>query len=234
MISLLIHFFRLVSGFRLPVRLLLICSLRDTRSRPLHPPILTTAMPCLPTLVLTSAALAAAQTSLISTDCFSSQSNFDQYFSYNYPWSSDVHNGGARMTSSQCSLSAGALVQTATYDPSEPDVDDLAINYRSCTVFANQHFTVEEGGGLDFKAEFIAPVERGTWPAFWLTATEGWPPEIDMAEWKGSGLISFNTFNTSSEVDALDREYPDPSSWHTVRAQLRDHGGDVSVGRDRG
>lgn len=128
------------------------------------------------------------------------------------------------MDKSQCSISDGALVQTATYDPSQPDLDDLAINYLSCTVFARQTFTVEEGGGLDFRAQFIAPTERGTWPAFWLTGTQGWPPEIDMAEWKGSGKISFNTFNTSSEVSAVDTDYPHEDEWHSVHAQLRDAG----------
>lgn len=186
-------------------------------------------MPQFTTLVLTTAALAAAQTTLIPTDCFSSQSDFDTYFSYDYPWNSDVHNGGARMSSTQCSLSNGALVETATYDPDQTDLDDLAINYLSCAVYAKQTFAVTAGGGPDFQADFLAPVDVGTWPAFWLTATVGWPPEIDMAEWKGSGDISFNTFNSSEEVTALDREYVDPGEWHTVLAELRDHrNGDVS------
>lgn len=137
-------------------------------------------MPSFSISILATAALAAAQTTLIPTDCFSSQSAFDQYFSYDYPWNSDTHNGGARMSSEQCSLSSNTLTETAIYDPSQPDVEDLPINYRSCAVYANQHFVVEEGSGLDFEAEFIAPVAKGTWPAFWLTGTEGWPPEIDM------------------------------------------------------
>lgn len=186
-------------------------------------------MPSLTALTLATAALAAAQTTLIPMDCFSSQETLEQYFSYGYPWSSDVHNGGARMVPEQCTLVDGALVETAVYDPNEPDIEGIAINYRSCAVFANQDFVVAEGTGLDFEAEFIAPVAFGTWPAFWLSGTQSWPPEIDMAEWKGSGLISFNTFNTSTEVDALDLDYPNPGDWHTVRAQLRDHGnGDVS------
>lgn len=134
------------------------------------------------------------------------------------------------MDPSQCTLSSdGALVESAVYRPDGPNVDDLAINYLSCAIYANQEFTVEEGMGLDFEAEFIAPVGTGIWPAFWLTATVGWPPEIDMAEWKGSGDISFNTFNTSDQVDALDLPYLNPAEWHTVKTQLRDHNGDVSL-----
>jgi beta-glucanase (GH16 family) len=73
-------------------------------------------------------------------------------------------------------------------------------------------------------------VGRGTWPAFWLTAVKGWPPEIDLAEWKGKGKISFNTFNTSKEVAARDVGYPNPGDWHTVHTELRDKNGkDVEV-----
>lgn len=84
---------------------------------------------------------------------------------------------------------------------------------------------------MNFSAEFQAPVAKGTWPAFWLTAVEGWPPEIDIAEWKGSGKISFNTFNTSSVVSAKDEAYPNPGAWHSVRAELEDSGsGNVGIG----
>ncbi|KXS93420.1 hypothetical protein AC578_163 [Pseudocercospora eumusae] len=93
--------------------------------------------------------------------------------------------------------------------------------YNSGTVYAQQHFTVPPGGGLDFQASFQANTQKGCWPAFWLTAVDGWPPEIDLCEWKGNGKVSFNTFNTSSQVAALDVPYPNPGSWHSIRSQLR-------------
>lgn len=106
----------------------------------------------------------------------------------------------------------------------------IPIKYLSGAVHGKNHITVTAGGGFDFNAQFQAPVQKGTWPAFWLTAVKGWPPEIDMAEWKGSGKISFNTFNTSKEVQARDVPYPNPESWHNVKVELRDKNGkDVEI-----
>lgn len=168
--------------------------------------------------------LAKRDSTLIPTSCFDSTSSLTQYFNYNYPWG-DTHNGAAIMKESNSVIAdAGVLTLNATYT----GASDYA--YDSGTVYAKQQFTVEAGGGLDFSAQFIAPVETGTWPAFWLNGVNSWPPEIDVAEWKGSGDISFNTFNSSSEVQAQDVEYPSPTDYHTVLAELRDEdGSNVSV-----
>lgn len=48
-----------------------------------------------------------------------------------------------------------------------------------------------------------------------------------MAEWKGSGKISFNTFNTSSSAQTKDVTYERPGEWHDVKCQLKDNGGGV-------
>ncbi|EOD51808.1 putative glycoside hydrolase family 16 protein [Neofusicoccum parvum UCRNP2] len=174
-------------------------------------------------------------TTLIPNTCFDDYTSLEEYFAYLYPWGSD-HNGSARMVGNSTDHDyvaidpAGQLTITAQPVTGQPANGDIAINYLSGAVHAKQSFAVEAGGGLDFSASFIAPVDQGTWPAFWLTATEGWPPEIDLAEWKGSGKISFNTFNTSSEVDALDIDYPSPTEWHDIKAELRDeNGSDVST-----
>lgn len=51
-----------------------------------------------------------------------------------------------------------------------------------------------------------------------------------MAEWKGSGKVSFNTFNTSKEVQARDVTYPSPGDWHSFKTELRDENGrDLSM-----
>lgn len=50
-----------------------------------------------------------------------------------------------------------------------------------------------------------------------------------MAEWKGSGKISFNTFNTSSAVAARDVAYPEPGKWHEIRCDVKAVGGAGNV-----
>jgi beta-glucanase (GH16 family) len=138
------------------------------------------------------------------------------------------------MDKSHVSISNQALTITAQpvagQRPASHGGKSIPIKYLSGAVHAKQQFTVTAGGGLEFSASFRAPMGKGTWPAFWLTAVKGWPPEIDMAEWKGRGKISFNTFNTSKEVAARDVAYPNPDGWHAVRAELRDKNGrDVEV-----
>ncbi|AEO69030.1 glycoside hydrolase family 16 protein [Thermothielavioides terrestris NRRL 8126] len=177
--------------------------------------------------------LAAAKHIMIPNTSFNSQSDFDTDWNYLYPWGTD-HNGGARMAKSQVTLSGGVLTLTAKpvsgEKPATHGGQQIPIHYLSGAVHAKEHFNVSRGGGYDFSGEFRAPTARGTWPAFWLTAVQGWPPEIDMAEWKGNGKISFNTFNTSSQVRAKDVAYPDPGDFHTILCQVRDENGrDVSA-----
>jgi len=114
--------------------------------------------------------------------------------------------------------------------PASSGGKSIPIHYLSGTVYAKDQFNVLVTGGYDFSGDFQASTAKGTWPAFWLTAVNGWPPEIDLAEWKGSGKISFNTFNTSSEVAAKDVNYPNPGQFHTIKSELRDlNGKDVQT-----
>lgn len=161
-------------------------------------------------------ALKKRATTLIPDTCFDSQDDLETYFEYNYPWG-DTHNGAALMTSAQATIIDNAYLQLEALYTGDSDYA-----YTSGTVYAKQHFTVEADGGLDFQANFVAPVEEGCWPAFWLDGVNSWPPEIDLAEWKGDGKISFNTFNTSSVVAAQDYTYSTPTTaWHTILVELR-------------
>ncbi|CCF39550.1 glycoside hydrolase family 16, partial [Colletotrichum higginsianum] len=178
------------------------------------------------TLLLSSALLVAdvlpvgAVRTIIPKTSFDSQPNFDADWNYLYPWGTD-HNGGARMNKDNVKFDSGVLTLTA---------NKININYLSGAVHAKEHFNVSLGGGYDFSAELRATTTKGTWPAFWLTAVQGWPPEIDMAEWKGSGKISFNTFNTSSVVAAKDVDYPSPDTFHKIKCETRDlNGKDVQA-----
>jgi hypothetical protein len=187
----------------------------------------------LTSLLLGTASLTSAVRTIIPKTCFDSQADFDLDLAYNYPWGTD-HNGGARMDKSKVSISDGVLTLTATpatgQKPASSGGKSIPIHYLSGTVHGIEHYNVSRGGGYDFTCDFQATTTKGTWPAFWLTAVQGWPPEIDMAEWKGSGKISFNTFNTSSSVAAKDVTYSSPGNWHTVKTEIRDENGkDLSV-----
>ncbi|KAI1467309.1 glycoside hydrolase family 16 protein [Daldinia caldariorum] len=188
----------------------------------MHFPSTSTLLP----LLLLAASSASAVRTIIPKTSFNSQADFDAAWAYNYPWGTD-HNGGARMAQSQASLSGdGVLTLTARKVSGQKDATHggraIKIHYLSGAVRARAHFAVARGGGYDFLGEFRAPTARGAWPAFWLTGVEGWPPEIDAAEWKGTGKVSFNTFNTSSELAWTDVAYPSPERFHAVRCEVRD------------
>ncbi|KAJ3573162.1 hypothetical protein NPX13_g4802 [Xylaria arbuscula] len=142
-------------------------------------------------LLALAAGIEAVRT-MIPTTSFNSQADFDADWNYNYPWGTD-HNGGARMSKDQVKFSNGMLTLTAKKVSGQPDAvhggQNIKINYLSGAIAAKEHFNVSRGGGYDFTGEFKATTTKGTWPAFWLTAVDSWPPEIDMAEWKGSGKI---------------------------------------------
>ncbi|KAK6218875.1 glycoside hydrolase family 16 [Colletotrichum tabaci] len=191
------------------------------------------------TLLLSSALLVAdvlpvgAVRTIIPKTSFDSQPNFDADWNYLYPWGTD-HNGGARMNKDNVKFESGVLTLTANKVSGQRQATHggrkININYLSGAVHAKEHFNVSLGGGYDFSAELRATTTKGTWPAFWLTAVHGWPPEIDMAEWKGSGKISFNTFNTSSIVAAKNVDYPSPDTFHKIRCETRDlNGKDVQA-----
>ncbi|KAI1337966.1 hypothetical protein F5Y15DRAFT_407876 [Xylariaceae sp. FL0016] len=176
-------------------------------------------------LLLAVAAGADAVRTMIPKTSFNSQADFDADWNYNYPWGTD-HNGGARMDKAQVRFSDGMLTLAAKKVTGQKDAKhggkNIKINYLSGAIGAKEHFNVSRGGGYDFSGEFKATTTKGTWPAFWLTAVDGWPPEIDMAEWKGSGKISFNTFNTSSVLSWKDVTYPSPNEFHSIKCELRD------------
>ncbi|KFY16585.1 hypothetical protein V491_05290 [Pseudogymnoascus sp. VKM F-3775] len=160
----------------------------------------------------------------IPSTSFDSQSTFDTYWAYNYPWGTD-HNGAARMASSQVTVGGGQVTLTAAPTTGQdPTSDGLAINYLSGTIYAKEYFTVAAGGGYDFEGNFLASTTKGTWPAFWLTGADSWPPEIDLAEWKGSGKISFNSLGINNQWITKDVTY-DSANWHTLKMEVRDLNG---------
>jgi len=166
---------------------------------------------------------------VVDPSSFNNYTAFESFWSYLYPWGSD-HNGGARMIGnssdhSHISLSNGVLTLTATPVSGQPPSTSNpfpAIHYFSGTVFSKVQVNVDgtSAKGFQIEGEFISPTAFGTWPAFWLTAVNGWPPEADIGEWKGTSQNWFNTFRTSSDVTSTIVSWPNDGQFHALKAVL--------------
>ncbi|KIY45309.1 endo-beta-1,3-galactanase [Fistulina hepatica ATCC 64428] len=174
-----------------------------------------------------------ADTTVIPSSSFEDVSTFEQYWSYLYPWGTD-HNGSARMNKTQVIVASStlSLIATPTSNASPPSSTAdpyYAIHYKSGTVYAKDYVTVTADNSYTVYGEFSSPTEVGTWPAFWLTAVESWPPEADIGEWKGTANNWYNTFNTSSEVASTLVAWPTDLSFHSLQAVLSAESNDEDV-----
>ena len=176
-------------------------------------------------LVLALGSTTSAASWSVPSNSFDSDSTFNSYWNYNYPWGTD-HNGGARMDSSQVSVANGQLNLTATYVTNQPPTGGgTPINYLSGTVYAQQQLTVAPNGGYGISGQFLAPTAFGTWPAIWLTGADSWPPEVDLAEWKGTPNVWFNTVNTQGVWQSYIADDPDSGIYHSITALVLDLNG---------
>jgi hypothetical protein len=160
---------------------------------------------------------------------FGGYSSFEAAWDYLYPWGSD-HNGSARMYGSstdhsQISLSGGVLTLKATRisanEGNSSSPPHLPIHYHSGAVHArNQVVITSQYPNYEVRGDFQVPAARGTWPAFWLTGVNTWPPESDILEFKGSSVNWYNTFRSASDVSSTTIPVSSPGSWHTYRAWM--------------
>lgn len=164
-----------------------------------------------------------------------SYSNLATYWKYLYPGDKSDHNGGARMDKEHVTTENGnTLILTATPSANEPNSEhgdgSIPVHYRSGAVHSKETFTVKKGGGYDFNTEVLVNPVKGTWPAFWVSGAESWPPEIDFLEWMGDGKVLFNTWNTSEIHASKSLPYNNVDQWHSISAKVADdNGSDVKV-----
>ncbi|TDL26925.1 glycoside hydrolase family 16 protein [Rickenella mellea] len=181
-------------------------------------------------MFLTNALISSADTVVLPATSFDCYSTLEQYWAYLYPWGSD-HNGSARMVGNSSdhkyiSVSEGVLTLSASPVSGQPPSTSNpypAIHYFSGTVHANVQINVDgiDAVGYQVEGEFISPTATGTWPAIWLTAVNGWPPEADIGEWKGTEQNWFNTFRTANDVSSTIVPWPTDGNFHSVKAVLR-------------
>ena len=158
---------------------------------------------------------------------FTDYTTFESKWNYLYPWGSD-HNGSARMYGSTSDhnhiyiTSGGVLNVKATRitwnEGNSPHSPYLPIRYHSGAVHAKHQILInDQFPDYEVKGEFQVPTASGTWPAFWLTGVNSWPPESDIMEFKGNSNNWQNTFRTSSDVTSTVTNVSSPGSWHNYR-----------------
>jgi beta-galactosidase len=182
----------------------------------------------LATLVVNPFATARAEwETVVDGNSFASTNSFQDKWSYNYPWGTD-HNGSARMDPTNILVSEGQVTITASpvnhYQGRSSKNPHLAIHYVSGTFYLKQQITINrQYPAWDISGQFKVPTQKGTWPAFWITGANSWPPESDFMEFKGSDGCNQNTYDGRWQgkiTTVSDAE----SAWHTYRlvATLKD------------
>ena len=131
------------------------------------------------------------------------------------------------MYKSNVSLNDGVLElkaeRTSKNEGKSKSSPHLEIKYKSGAIHAKHKIVVNKAyPEYEITGEFKAPTSSGTWPAFWLTAVDGWPPETDILEFKGDDVNWQNTFLTPQNVTTIKKKIPDASKeWHTYTAKLK-------------
>lgn len=175
-------------------------------------------------------AAAATWQTLVDGSSFGSYTALERSWNYGYPWGGD-HNGTARMYGSPSDhnhvyLTPGGVLnlkatQISWDEGTSGAQPHLPIRYHSGAVHAKSQVVVNDRyPNYEVRGQFQAPGTRGTWPAFWLTGVQSWPPESDILEFKGDARNWFNTFRTARDVDSTVVGVGSPGSWHQYRAWI--------------
>ena len=163
---------------------------------------------------------------VIAPSSFHTNKDFKKHWASFYPWGRD-HNGTARMYAANIILKDSVLelkAERLSKDLGKSSSDPhLPIVYRSGAIHAKVPITVsKEFPVYEVSGEFKAPIASGTWPAFWMTAVDSWPPETDILEFKGDAVNWQNTFITPKDVTTIKKEIPDAlEKWHEYKVRLQ-------------
>jgi beta-glucanase (GH16 family) len=96
---------------------------------------------------------------------------------------------------SNVGLRDGSLV--LTLEEEERQLTGRTYPYRSGVVQTTEPYWIEPGTYVE--ARIQVPECDGCWPAFWLVATDRWPPEVDIFEFFGTEAESRPSFNYHPE-----------------------------------
>jgi len=134
------------------------------------------------------------------------------------PWGSHDDNGSEWYSPTNSygqpcvTMSNNVLTLTSYYIPQN------GYNYQSGVVYANTDVPASGYSFVTLDVDIYTPYAgtTGCWPAFWLDSAETWPPEIDIAEFKGNeggGNVWQNVDNTVGTWVCVISTVT-PSAWH--------------------
>jgi len=157
---------------------------------------------------------------LVDGSSFGTAGAFRNKWAYNYPWGTD-HNGSARMDQTNVVVAGGVVTLTSSPTKADEGVSSssphLPVRYNSGTIYLKQQITISPQFPIwDIAGQFKAPTHKGTWPAFWMTGVNSWPPESDFMEFKGSSGCNQNTYDGKwqGRITAVSGA---EASWHSYR-----------------
>ena len=152
---------------------------------------------------------------------------FEKYWNYLYRKGSD-HNGSARMVGSSKDHSHiyqnNTIILKATKVNGDVGKSSrypfLPIHYYSGAINSKLQIEVNDKyPEYEIKGQFMAPIQPGTWPVFWLTGVNTQPPEIDILEFKGNKVNWFNTFRAKHDIQTY--KLPLDEKWHAYRIYIK-------------
>ncbi|CAG8634157.1 26011_t:CDS:2, partial [Gigaspora rosea] len=113
-------------------------------------------------------------------------------------------------------LNNGVLTFRATrnYDK----IGGEKFNYLSGTIYAKELIEMNsQYPSYSISGDFKAPTIKGTWPAFWITCSSSWPPEVDILEFKGRTFNNFNIYLINETVPTYSNQtnITSPKDWNT-------------------
>jgi len=116
---------------------------------------------------------------LVESDEFNSSLNLNIWGHGGTPWGTESHDGACNLNTASNSFTRdGSLIVRARKGPFTGP-SGKSYPYSTDYVWTKNRRTY---GYLEIRAKY--PDVRGNWAAFWMLG-DGWPPEIDIAEFRG-------------------------------------------------
>lgn len=142
------------------------------------------------------------------------------------PWAgvggstADPDSGGISYFSPSDVSVSGGMLHLITQQQDVVDGAGETLHYTSGFINTDGKFAMSSGY-VEIRAQI--PTDPGTWPAFWMVSSNGWPPEDDLAEFvTGQNRVHQGlAYGTSDnpQWDAVDSYSTLPTGFHTYGMQ---------------